>query len=434
MGQLLEGLPEQRAPEAAKGRGAPRLVRAERRQIELRPTSLDDLIGCDHLARLVWQMVQRFDLQPLLDRVVAREGVAGHPQTDPAILVSLWLYATLDGVGSARELARLCAEHAAYRWLSGGVGINYHTLSDFRVAHTEWLDRELVRSLTGLMASGTIDVQTVAQDGLRVRASAGGSSFRREPKLRELEALARERVAALKPEVTAEPPPHQSGLTPRQAAEKRAATERLARVEAALAAMPAARSRKKRNKGDPNEARVSTTDAQARVMKMPDGGFRPAYNVQFCAETQQGLVMGVMVTTSGADQDALDPMHQKMTEAYGKPIANVLVDGGYVSQAGFETVTERGSAIYAPIGTTMADSTSQPIINWRTRMETEGAKTLYRLRGQTIEWVNACVRNNGFYRVTVRGQAKVRAVALWHALSHNIRRILALTSAAATAA
>jgi transposase len=432
MEQLLEGLPEQRAPETT-GRGAPRLVRAERRQVELRPISLDDMIGPEHLARLVWQMVQRFDLQPLLDRILAREGVAGHPQTDPAILVSLWLYATLDGVGSARELARLCAEHVAYRWLSGGVGINYHTLSDFRVDHTEWLDRELVRGLTGLMASGAVDVQTVAQDGLRVRASAGGSSFRREPKLRELECVARARVAALKPEVSADPPPRPSGLTPRQAAEKRAATERLARVEAALAAMPEARMRKKRNKGEPNEARVSTTDAEARVMKMPDGGFRPAYNVQFCAETQQGLVMGVMVTTSGADQDALDPMHRKMTEAYGKPVANVLVDGGYVSQAGFERVTERGSAIYAPLGTTMVGSTSQPIIDWRARMETEDAKTLYRLRGQTIEWVNACVRNNGFYKVTVRGQAKVLAVALWHALSHNVRCMLTMQTVAAAA-
>ena len=143
--------------------------------------------------------------------------------------------------------------------------------------------------------------------------------------------------------------------------------------------------------------------------------------------------MGVMVTTSGADQDALDPMHRKMTEAYGKPVANVLVDGGYVSQTGFERVTERGSAIYAPLGTTMVGSTSQPIIDWRARMETEDAKTLYRLRGQTIEWVNACVRNNGFYKVTVRGQAKVLAVALWHALSHNVRCMLAMQTVAAAA-
>lgn len=322
----------------------------------------------------------------------------------------------------------------AYRWLCGGVGINYHTLSDFRVAHTEWLERELVRGLTGLMASGAVDLQTVAQDGLRVRASAGASSFRREPTLRELETLARQRVAALKPELGAEPPSRPSGLTPRQAAQKRAAEDRLARIEAALAAMPEARVRKKRSKGEPNKARVSTSDAQARVMKMPDGGFRPAYNVQFCAETQHGLVMGVMVTTSGADQDALDPMHRQMTKAYDRPIANVLVDGGYVSQVGFEQVTERGSTIYAPLGTALADSTSQPIIDWRARMETEDAKTRYRLRGQTIEWVNACVRNNGLYRVTVRGQANVRAVALWHALSHNVRRMLTMAHAIPAAA
>jgi transposase len=419
MKELLDNVPEQTAPKPA-GRGAPRLRRAERQQVELRAMSLDELIGPDHLARLVWQMARRFDLQPLLDQVVAREGTPGHPQTDPAILVALWLYATLDGVGSARALARLCEQHHAYRWLCGSVSTNYHTLADFRVDHADWLDRELSRGLAGLMAAGEVSLESVAHDGMRVRAAAGGSSFRRKPRLEQFLTTAQARVAALKAELAGEP----DRRTRRQAAVERAARERLARVEAALAAMPEAEARKKRNKGKPEQARVSTTDAEARVMKMPDGGFRPAYNVQFAAETQHGLVAGVAVTTSGADQDALDDMHAKVTHTYGRAPANWLVDGGYVSQDGIEAVVERGSKLHAPAGEALANCDSPAIVAWRQLMASEAGKLLFRKRGQTIEWVNAGARNGGLYRVLVRGVEKVRAVALWHAVAHNFRCVM----------
>ncbi len=419
MTELLENLPEQSAV-PPPGRGAPRLLRAERRQVELRATSLDELIGPEHQARLVWQMVQRFDLRPLLDRIEAREGTPGHPQTDPAILVALWLYATLDGVGSARELARLCEQHHAYRWLCGGVGINHHTLSDFRVAHADWLDGELSRGLASLMAAGEVSLDSVAHDGMRVRASAGTSSFRRKPRLEQFLTAAKARVATLKTELSSDP----DRRNRREAAAERAARERLVRVEAALAAMPEAEVRKQRNKGKPDQARVSTTDAEARVMKMPDGGFRPAYNVQFAAETQHGLLAGVAVTTSGADQDALDDVHAKVTQTYGRAATNWLVDGGYVSQAGIEAVVARGSKLHAPLGEALAKCDSPPIVAWRERMQSEAGKKLYRMRGQTIEWVNAGARNDGLYGVVVRGVQKVRAVALWHALAHNLRCVI----------
>lgn len=419
MAQDQDGSSEQ-AEAVLTGKPGPRLRQAERRQMELRAMSLDELISDDHLARLVWQMVERFDLAPLLDKVVAREGVAGHPQTDPKILVSLWLYATLEGVGSARALARLCEQHHAYRWLCGGVSINHHSLSDFRLAHAAWLDQQLARSLAGLVAAKQISLDSVAQDGLRVRAAAGGSSFRREPRLAELLALARARVDQLKAAVAADPAAQSKR---RQAAQARAAQQRLERVEAALAAMPAAAERKQRNNGDPAQARVSTTDAEARVMKMPDGGFRPAFNVQFAAETEHGLVVGVAVTNSGADQDALDPMHRQVSTAHRAP-DHWLVDGGYVSQTGIEQVQARGSRLHAPLGTALAACCSPAIGDWRARMQTEAAKALYRKRGQTIEWVNACARRQGLVSVNVRGLHKVRAVALWHALAHNISRIL----------
>jgi hypothetical protein len=280
----------------------------------------------------------------------------------------------------------------------------------------------LSRSLAGLMAAGEVSLDSVAHDGMRVRAAAGGSSFRRQPRLEQLLTAAKARVAALKTELTGDP----DRRSRREAAAERAARERLVRIEAALAAMPEARARKQRNKGKPDQARVSTTDAEARVMKLPDGGFRPAYNVQFAAETQHGLVVAVEITTSGADQDALADMHAKVTQSYGRAPGNWLVDGGYVSQEGIEAVAACGSALHAPLGDALANCDSPPIVAWWQRMQSEAGKLLYRLRGQTIEWVNAGARNRGLYGVLVRGVQKVRAVALWHAMAHNLHRIIGI--------
>ena len=280
------------------------------------------------------------------------------------------------------------------------------------------------------MAAGAVSVHTVAQDGLRVRASAAGSSFRREKRLREFARVAQERVAQLKVEVEHDP---SAQKTRKQAAEERAARERTERIEAALAMIPEQRSRRKRNKGDPDEARVSTTDAEARVMKMPDGGFRPAYNVQLCAEATHGLVVGVDVTTSGADQDQLDPMHRRTCEALGAPPRDWLVDAGFVSSGGIEAVERRGSRVHAPL-TWLAEGVSAAVDTYRTRMRSEAGKARYRLRGQTIEWVNACARNRGLTAFNVRGRAKARAVVLWHALAHNVQRILTVPALAAAIA
>ena len=430
MSSLFDKLSDQRAP-GSPVRGAARLRRAERRQSELQVLSLDDLLPPDHLARLVWRMVERFDLTPLLEQVGARDDTPGHPPADPAILVALWLYATLEGVGSARALARLCTEHVAYRWIAGGVSTNHHTLSDFRVRHAAWLDAELARGIAGLLTARVISVQSVAQDGLRVRASAASASFRRGPRLREFARLAHARVAQLKAELADDP----SGQDRRRrAAAARAAREREARIEEALAALPAEEKRKARNKSHPDKARVSTTDPQARVMHMPDGGFRPAYNVQFAAETTHGLVVGVDVTTSGADQDALAPMHEAVCATLGQgAVAHWLVDAGFVSSGGIKTVEAVGTAVHAPLGAALANRDHELIRRWRERMQTEAAKKRYRLRGRTIEWVNACARNQGLRAFNVRGSAKARAVALWHALAHNVGRIIRSPELAAVA-
>lgn len=297
---LFDDLPEAAGPGKAHV-GAPRLRKAERSQVELRVCSLDDLLSAGHPARLVWRFVEGLDISDLLAGIKAVEGHVGHPPADPRILVALWLFATIDGVGSARRLAELCGSHVAYRWLCGGVSTNHKSLSDFRTAHAAWLDKTLTASVAVLLHKGLVRLDRLAQDGMKVRASAGAASFRRRESLENCRRQAAERVRTLKAELAADPA---AASGRRRAAQERAVREREERVAAALAELPAVEAKRPATKKD--KARVSTTDPEARVMKMADGGFRPAFNVQLAAETEHRLIVGVAVTNSGGDQPHLE--------------------------------------------------------------------------------------------------------------------------------
>ena len=215
--------------------GPKRMRHAVRNQVEFQQCSLDELLPEDHEARIVWAYVSGLDLSELTGRIQAVEGGPGQAPADPRILMSLWLYATLRGVGSARELNRLCQAHVAYRWICGGVSMNYHTLSDFRTQHLDLLDRLLTEGVATLMAEGLVTLDRVAQDGMKVRASAGAASFRRQPTLEEALAEAEQQVAKLRQELEADPAAQK---TRQQAAQKRAAEERAKRVQAALDQLP----------------------------------------------------------------------------------------------------------------------------------------------------------------------------------------------------
>src|ERR1700719_4402582 len=228
---LFGELPDQTAPKRQAGIGAPRLWEPEREGIELRAMSLDSLIGADHPARLIWAYVLRLDLRELEDRIKAREGVPGHPAITPRLLLGLWLYATSEGVVSARLLARLCECDDAYRWFCGGVGVNHRRLGEFRVDHEDLLNRLLAQSVTALAAEGLIDLDMLAQDGVRVRAWAGASSFRRRARLEELVADVNATLAELAKEVDSDPTGNEQRLRKRRA---QRAAERLSRLEAAV--------------------------------------------------------------------------------------------------------------------------------------------------------------------------------------------------------
>src|SRR5437879_5471247 len=201
MNDTLFPLPEPNETSVATPCALPRVQRPNRTQLELRPTDLETLLPADHRARVVWAFVEGLDLSAFYDAIKAVEGGAGRSPIDPAILMALWLYATLEGVGSARAVARLCEEHDAYRWICGGVSVNYHTLADFRVATGEVLEELLSTSVAALMAEGLVDLQRVAHDGVKVRASAGAGSFRQGARPEQLVADATAQVEALKQEV-----------------------------------------------------------------------------------------------------------------------------------------------------------------------------------------------------------------------------------------
>jgi transposase len=385
----------------------------------------------DHPARAVWAFAQGLDLAHLYDRIKATEGRPGHPHVDPRILLALWLYATIDGVGTARELDRLCASHTAYRWLCGGVSVNYHTLADFRVDHHDWLDALLTNSVAVLLHQDLVTLNRVAQDGMKVRASAGADTFRRQPTLEDCLAQARGQVEALSRQADES----DAAVSQRQrAARQRAAREKAQRIQKALDQIPALRaSREAFERGTGDRARASTTDPEARVMKMADGGYRPAYNVQFATDTASGLVVDATVATRGTDNGLMGQCVGRIAGRYGRAPKEVLVDAGFGSLKDIdhvkrshgtttyaplkneEKIKERGEDPYAP-----REGDTAAVVEWRRRMGTEPARAIYKQRSSSAEWVNAGCRNRGLYRLVVRGVEKVRCCALWQAMAHNL--------------
>lgn len=431
------GEPEEKT-ELSPVKGKPRLVLPNRTQIELRPVDLEGLLPADHMARAVWEFVESLDLGPLYEKVQSVEGVAGRPAIDPRIFLGLWLYAILEGVGSARALERLTRYHDAYRWIAGGVSVNYHSLSDFRVGHGAYLEEVLTHSVAVLMAQGLVKLNRVSQDGIRVRASAGAASFRREERLEQYLKEAEEQVRLLRQELEENP----EATSRRQAAAREhAAEDRRLRVKAALAQMPDVAAKKSAGKKD--KARVSTTDAEARVMKMGDGGFRPAYNGQFAVDTETQIVVGVGLCNSGSDQGQMVPMIEQLEQRYGKIPSETLVDGGFAGLKDIEKASELGTEVYAPVAKPKDETrnryvplaTDAPsVAKWRERMGMAESKEIYKQRASTVECVNALARNRGLQHLLVRGQDKVRTIFLWFGIAHNLMRTLSLNAKRAAAA
>jgi transposase len=424
---------------------APRIVEANRKQLEFRTFDLEATLPSDHRARAIWAVVERLDLSLFYDAIRARGSQPGRAATDPKVLVALWVYATAEGVGSARQLDRLCKTDDAYRWICGGVPVNHHTLSDFRVDHAAAVDELMSQVLAILMKGKLVRLHRVAHDGMRLRASAGAASFRREKTLQDLLELARTQVSTLKEEIAQDPAEH---VARQRAAQARAAADRQRAIEKALRELPKVQAVKARNRGRKrgkksasSEARVSTTDPEARVMKMADGGFRPAYNVQIATDVDSRAIVGLDVVNSGSDMGQAVPMLEEIERRTGTRPQEYLVDGGFADLESIDEMAARGVTIYAPPmkparprapGSRPRRRDSAARAAWRARMDTDDAKVVYRQRASTAETVNADLRCwRGLDRIRVRGKSKVRTVAMWSAVTYNVLRWLAAERAAA---
>jgi transposase len=403
--------------------------RPDRTQVRLEPVSLEDRLSQDHQARVVWAVVETLDLSAYYAAIAARGSDPGRPAIDPKVLVALWLYAATDGIGNGRELARRCESDDAYRWLCGGLNMNYHTLNDFRTGHQERLDALLTQVIGRLTHAHIVTVARVAQDGTRVRAAAGSGSFRTGNTLRAHLKAAQEQVENLKRQG------EEGAATREQAARRRVAEDRLARVRAALAELPlaeAAKTKKGQKASRYTEARVSTTDPEARRMKMADGGFRPAYNVQLAADTGSRAIVGVLVSKSGTDAGLTGPMREQIKQRAGLEVAEHLTDGGYTKMEEIGPVWDAGITIYRPPPTPPHQSPragpyepcekdTPEVAMWRELMGTPEAQEVYMERAATIETVNADLKaHRGLDQFRVRGIGKVTCVVLWCVLAYNL--------------
>lgn len=411
-----------------------RLREPNRKQLILQPVDYDTLIGAEHPARAIWRVLESLDLSRFRAPIKAREHGAGRDATDPRVLLGLWLYGLSEGVNSAREIARLSTEHAAYRWLCGGVSVNHHLLSDFRSGQGAALDELFGQVLGLLLDQRLITLSRVAQDGTRVRASAGAASFRRKARLKACMRAARHHLELLKAEAERDP----TACSARQrAAELRAARDYEQRCQQAVAQLAELGAHKAEAKNHPQrktEPRVSTTDPEARVMKMADSGFRPAYNLQFATDTESRIIVGVGASSAGTDSQQLAPMLDEIARRTGKLPAQHLVDGGYLNFAAVEHAAARGVEVFCPpranrtyhidpLSPQPADSAA--IAAYRKRMGSTEGKRIYLERAATAETVNADLKTwRGLDRLLLRGTSKVLMVATWSALAYNLIRAI----------
>jgi transposase len=413
-------------------RGKPRLRLADRSQVGMHLCSIDELVPVDHQVRIIWDAVCQMDLSAFVEPIRAREFTEGRSANDPRVMAGLWLWATVNNVARGRAVERLCIRDLSFKWMCGGLSMNYHTLNDFRVGHQEALDKLFTQVLGKLVHGGLVSINRICQDGLRVRASAGMSSFHTRPTLAKCLAEAEAHLADLKK--LADLPENQESDEQENDLQTALAQDRLERVKAALVEVGKVEESKAEQRGEKGRrpAKASTTDPEARKMKMPNGGFNPAYNVQFASDPISRAIVGVFVSNSGTDTPLSTQMRQQVEDRTGCKVSEHLIDGGYVDHAQIDTAAKGDVTLYMPVPKPAANareqdrfaprqSDSESVAAWRARMKTDEAKEVYQQRAATSETINADARTNrGMAPFSVRGIAKVTCVALWSVLAYTI--------------
>lgn len=509
--EVLLEIPEQPEPAAPATpivepvARSPKLKPIDRSQGILRPVIVEELVGPDHKVRAIWDLTGQLDLSGFLKDVRSREGKAGSPAWDPRLLLSVWLYSYSEQVSSAREIARLMEYEPGLMWLSGLGEVNYHTLSSFRGAHEKEL-KQLLAELLGLLSKeGIVKLELVAHDGTKIRAQAGADTFRREKTLERETAAARQMMEELEREAKQEG----AGKTRREAARERAAREREARMKQAAEELAKMRAGKTSAK-EKEEARVSLSEPEARVMKHGDGGLAPSYNVQLSTDAAHKVIVGVELTQCSSDSGSLAPAMDEVREVMGRYPEAVVADGGFTNRESITEMEARTVPFYGSLSTVEArqagamkaagiDPAFGPsafthdaehrtlqcpagkslaylrqskkrgeiyfqyqaegndcagcahqkrccpprkdsrlisirvsedgvLAAFREKMETPEAKRIYRQRGPTAEFPNACIKDKiGLRKFRLRGMVKAGVEALWAVLAYDVQQWVRLS-------
>lgn len=378
--------------------------------------------------RVLSRIIAKLDLTAFLDEAKALEGVAGRPVTSPTLLLTLWVCGIREGIGSARELERRCKRDEAYRWLVGDMEVSHDVLSAFLTGHRPVLEGVFTQVLGLLLSEGLLNMKLMAQDGFRVRASASAPSFRRAASLAECREQALLHLKAVLAAADAG-----EGTLAEQAARKAAARDYLRRVDAAIETLNQRKAEddaKTPSQRAKQPLRASTTDAEARVMKMADGGFRPAFNMQFgvAGDPHGGprTIVAVAVTNEGTDARSVTPMVKQVERRTGVIPDKVLADGQHATLDDIKECIARGIQPLIAVPERMAKALgsgdkSPEVETWRALMSSEEGKVEYRGRAALVENVNAHARSRyNIKQVLVRGLDKVLCVALMMSLTHNL--------------
>ena len=395
--------------------------------------TLDESIDDDAEVRIVEAFVQRLDCSALDAKVQSRIGQPGAPAFDPRLLLTLCLYGVIRGIFSFRELSAACERDRDFVWLCGGPAPNYHTLSTFFSEHEAFLDGVMTEILAALREQGLVTYAELTVDGRKVPANANKETMHRVGTLTKHHEEAKERVRRLQEERDAKG----GDGSRRQAAKRRAAEDRLGRLDAAVAVLKTRTREREEGRGDPAETRVSETDADARKMKMSDGGFRPAFNVQTVTETGSGLIVAVDVVDQACDNGLLESMVDQAEQRTEMKAKRVLVDAGYMSVEDVEKLEKSGTEVFMPVKNAKKEQEagrdpytpkrrdSRYVAQWRQRMGLETSRELYKRRAPVAEGAHAQQSNRGFKRIRLRGLEKTRTESLWHAVAHNFRIMVA---------
>lgn len=391
----------------------------ERNQVAIRFEAPEDVLPADHRARVLWHLLGQLDLSPLLVEAKAIEGRQGRDVLSVRMMLTLWLYAISEGIGSGREIERRLKTDPAFQWIVGDQSVGRTKLNEFRVSHRVALDKIFTDVLAVLLHKRLLSLDLVAQDGTRVRASASAPSFRRAESLQACREQAQLHLRAVLAEDDDE-----ADLRARKVREAKA-REHAARVEAAIAAV-----KELDNGRRGSEPRASTTDPEARVMKMPDGGFRPAFNVQLAtAGSPEGgprTIVGARVTNVGSDMGSVKPMLDDIAQRTGRLPETLLADANHASFEDIKDAAARGVEALVSVPKRSKNAKAQAerapeIEAWLKRMETDESKEKFRARASLCELTNAHAKSRfALSTLLVRGIEKVTCVVLLTALVSNL--------------